>query len=316
MHNDAVETAPTWSSSPTADSITPYAETLIQEQHNQHTKYYVHKVSDKLWWLLRRVDEVGDDGLPVPKFKRVREIKMVGEHLTCTCCHYERNGIPCRHIIAVNGLPSPSDVAVRWHRKYGYYYGREGYEEVTTAYNNVILAAVPGPRLTKEAQDKAWAADDAIVEEMRAVLKADGPVLVGQWAGTKVSSVKTKPDDGVYVKSCELTTEGGFEQLVSLFDYGEQEKDVKNSDAYKECLPILTDICELVRGDDALEQEVVEAMHAVQTQMLKRKNEMLKKETKRPKSDGSSDGGEIVSTAIEGTTRAAMATRLKPGGGG
>ena len=237
---------------------------------------------------------------------------MVGEHLTCTCCHYERNGIPCRHIIAVNGLPSPSDVAVRWHRKYGYYYGREGYEEVTTAYSDVVLAAVPGPRVTKEARDKAWVADAAIVEEMRAILKADGPVLVGLWAGTKVSSVKAKPDDGIYVKSCELTTEGGIEQLMRLFEYGEQETDVKKSDAYKESMPILTDICELVRGDGALEQEVVEAMHKIQTQMLKRKNEVLKKETKRPKSHGSSDDGEIVSTAIEGTSRAAMATRLKP----
>ena len=52
------------------------------EQYNQHEKYYVHKVSDDLWWVFRRVDKVGVNGLPVPMFKRVREVKLVGEHLS------------------------------------------------------------------------------------------------------------------------------------------------------------------------------------------------------------------------------------------
>ena len=224
------------------------------EQYNQHEKYYVHKVSDDLWWVFRRVGKVVVNGLPVPMFKRVREVKLVGEHLSCTCCFYERNGVPCRHLIAVNGLPNPSDVAVRWHRKYGYYYARDGYDEVTKAFNVLMLAALPGPKLKPETRDKTWAIDDAVIEEMRAVVDADFPVLVGHWAGTEASSVKTKssPDDGVYVKSCELTTEEGFEKMVSLFDYGEREMDIKKCDVYKETLPILTDLCELVRGDEEL----------------------------------------------------------------
>lgn len=134
------------------------------EQYNQHEKYYVHKVSDDLWWVFRRVGKV-----------------------------------------VVNGLPNPSDVAVRWHRKYGYYYARDGYDEVTKAFNVLMLAALPGPKLKPETRDKTWAIDDAVIEEMRAVVDADFPVLVGHWAGTEASSVKTKssPDDGVYVKSCE-----------------------------------------------------------------------------------------------------------------
>ena len=72
----AVESTATWSRSPTAAAVTPYAETIIMEEYLQHGEYYVHKVSDRCWWVLRRrVDEVGDDGLPVPKFKRVREVK-------------------------------------------------------------------------------------------------------------------------------------------------------------------------------------------------------------------------------------------------
>ena len=43
--------------------------------------------------------------LPVPKFKRVRMVQLEGEHLTCSCCFYQRHGMPCRHIMAVNGLP-------------------------------------------------------------------------------------------------------------------------------------------------------------------------------------------------------------------
>lgn len=173
----AVETVATWSRSPTAAAITPYAETLVMEQHRQHGKYYVHKASDKCWWVLRRVDDVGDD---------------------------------C--------LPSPSDVAVRWHRKYSYFYGREGYDDVTKAYNIALLSAVPGPKLKAEARARVWAVDDAIVEEMTTVVQSPRPVLVGHWAGTEAAKVKRKegPTDGVYFKTYERHCRNGKERSQSV----------------------------------------------------------------------------------------------------
>lgn len=66
----------------------------------------------------------------IPRFERTRVVSLVhgseGKYyLTCTCCHYLRFGIACRHEFCVsNELPKSADVPIRWHQVYARNYDR------------------------------------------------------------------------------------------------------------------------------------------------------------------------------------------------
>ena len=310
-----LESAATWSRSPTAGRITPHAETLVMEEYLMSGEYHIHQVDEVTWWVLRKVGATVEDGVSVPRFKRVRELKLDNDgFLMCSCCYYERNGTPCRHQIAVNGLPEPSDVAVRWHRTYSYYYAREGYEDVTKAYNAALSIAVPGPKMKEEGRARTWEAGDAIIEEMRAVKEADGPVLVGTWAGTSAAKVATKEmhENGIYVKTYELSREGGFEQVVSLLqrDEGDQKTDAKRTDAYKDAHPILVDMCEIARNNSTAAKQLREGLGELHSKLLRTANQDLKI---RSSSDGNGGNG-LMSCGLDGLDQSSAAKRLKPGG--
>ena len=67
-----------------------------------------------------------DEGI-VPKFLRVRIVTKENDILKCSCCYYERYGIPCSHIYNVceqfvgYNKPSHHEVSVRWWSSYAMY---------------------------------------------------------------------------------------------------------------------------------------------------------------------------------------------------
>ena len=83
-------------------------------------------------------EKIGGFGVD-PRFRRVRTItrcRITGV-LTCSCCLFQRIGIPCRHIMKVladelgpgyRGI-SHHDVLVFWHKSY-YYFGMGDWTEM------------------------------------------------------------------------------------------------------------------------------------------------------------------------------------------
>ncbi len=59
-------------------------------------------------------NEHGGIQIDLPKFNRVRILKVVDGCIVCSCPYFMRYGMPCRHMIAVNkGNVSIADLHIR-----------------------------------------------------------------------------------------------------------------------------------------------------------------------------------------------------------
>jgi hypothetical protein len=61
----------------------------------------------------------------ISSFHRLRVVRYhQGGYLYCSCCHYERVGLPCAHILRVTDKLDISMCDVRWWKSYSYFHGR------------------------------------------------------------------------------------------------------------------------------------------------------------------------------------------------
>ena len=123
---DAIKTE-TWSSLKCSKHLLRRCSILLSDQWSLRSNYQNQRISLNEWKVLYKY--TGDEKYHtiVPVFKRLRTVKYSNHHLTCDCCHFERHGIPCRHIYNVLSSfddydePSHHDVAIRYWRKYLFY---------------------------------------------------------------------------------------------------------------------------------------------------------------------------------------------------
>ena len=316
-----LDTVPTWSKSPTAPQITAYGETILMEQYQERNNYYLHRQDENAWLLMRKQGKKKPSlsELSVTKFKRVRKVELIGEHLECSCRFYSRYGIPCRHILAINGLPSVEDIAVRWHRQYGYFYGRDGYEEVTELYNEAMNAAPKGPRIGVHAKAELPKVDEETLQEITNVMNSPVPALLPPWNAMSIDLATSteKGTDGE--RKYLISREGGMQTLVSICRDSKEEMQTKTKGSqYRINQPTFVDGCTYAEMCPEAARFWKEALKKASTDTLRIAQENGKKRKPESNSSSAKSGSTapfpMVSSMPEGSDKASMGTREMPAG--
>lgn len=163
-----------WSDLPTAGHLVTRAEALLHNEWDERHNYDLERHSSSLFMVRRKENtEEKRRNAVVPRFRRVREVQIVERDifgrkcdcLVCSCCLFERVGIPCRHIQCVLNLlldnfqgVSHHQVAVRWWSMYSHaaYKKKGGLSEkekklceTLEAVRGNDITAVPLPALNK-----------------------------------------------------------------------------------------------------------------------------------------------------------------------
>jgi hypothetical protein len=106
----------------TAPYLTNLGENLVRNQWKEHDKYFGARGSDSCIHVKRLAHHRSHKCGHIPKFIRVRVVKLADNGcLTCSCFYFERTGICCRHImyVLVQAIPSYTgvthkDISVVW----------------------------------------------------------------------------------------------------------------------------------------------------------------------------------------------------------
>lgn len=155
-----------WSVLPTSAHVTPYAEGLIHSIMDRDDMYEARYVGESsLCWDFEVTCKecvepfLGDDLVkdsPVPRFTRTRYVKIDRKGICkCSCCYYQRVGIPCPHIATVFRLLIPdwkgflhTDIALRWWSKFAYYgYQIPSHGHLTKLFHELRKNEKQGPTL-------------------------------------------------------------------------------------------------------------------------------------------------------------------------
>lgn len=99
-------------------------------------------------------DETKKDS-PIPRFHRIRRVTVGKDGICkCSCCYYERVGIPCPHIASVFSMLNPkwegflhTDLSVRWWSQYNFH----GYRMPSRGNPYQVV-----PRAKKERQGRSY----------------------------------------------------------------------------------------------------------------------------------------------------------------
>jgi hypothetical protein len=102
--NRSLQTKSLWSSLPTANHVTPYAESIIDGISKKGTSScYVCKQTGPVCWEVQYKElappvVLSPQKTPIPVFWRLRTVHLSEDgYLMCDCKHFERTGIPCAH---------------------------------------------------------------------------------------------------------------------------------------------------------------------------------------------------------------------------
>lgn len=149
-----------WSRLPTAQHLTETGEGLVVEQWNLRQRYISQRVDNHIWRVVAAPEPPSTPsavtGL-IPLFSRVREVYVSPDGiLFCSCHHFERIGIPCRHQMHIlcslldgySGI-THHDVSVRWWNtfmKYGFSTD-PGHHDINRLYRRLLDHDTKGPSL-------------------------------------------------------------------------------------------------------------------------------------------------------------------------
>jgi hypothetical protein len=154
---NAVSSKSLWSSLPTSQRLTHKGEGLVTQQWNMHNNYISQRVGEKHWLVTaKRAGNTVSSGL-VPHFARVRKVSIVDDGiLLCSCMHFERIGIPCRHQMHILRSLSEDysgvthhDVCVTWWQEFlAYGFSNDPKcREVSSLYKQLLFNDIKGPSL-------------------------------------------------------------------------------------------------------------------------------------------------------------------------
>jgi hypothetical protein len=167
-----------WSSIPSVtDKMVPYGAGLLETEWNRRNDCKSVQVSAMELRVVHDGPDEERDNVPnlpflssfVPRFRRVRTVRLLGVYLLCDCGHFERVGMPCRHLWHVLSkywnifCPVITDIHPMWHAAYkAYAFSRDAdgnklpASASVEAYAKTYDLEVVGPRapsLTPELQE-------------------------------------------------------------------------------------------------------------------------------------------------------------------
>jgi SWIM zinc finger len=153
-----------WTVLKIGNDLTDMGTFLLERQWEERLHYISFRVACNRFHVCidhyTELEDYQDDNLAlewVPKFRRVRVVDIdASSEGRCSCCYYERYGIPCRHLLNVfcklsesSYEPQLRDVAVRWYKTYNQFAFLTGEKRtaVSAELESLINRGGNGPKL-------------------------------------------------------------------------------------------------------------------------------------------------------------------------
>lgn len=326
LQNEAKSTilTPTWSKSNTAGKILPEGECLLQERSIDAESMLVHRKDEFTWLCMADSNRQKKTVSPITTYQRCYEVRYRDGCLVCTCKKYRRfGGMPCPEQVAIlkTGI-CLEQIGVRWHSQYGYRYGREGEEDVTSMYRQALNMDLPGPIV-----DLPSILDyprDAPEEVFNAVLNAPTPVVISSWRnevnnGSIDGNNNTNTAAAGAASVASVSVGGGLKQKVSLTQRNveiqmessdDEEKDHAAGaccDAYSSFMPIFESIVRAADSHPRVFEKAAEMLKNVRDVVLGEAQEALVGNNSKV---GSNTG--MASSNVSGMDRSKESKRKKP----
>lgn len=157
---NVLSTKALWSKLPTAQKLTHKGEGLVTAQWKLRNNYVCQRVGDTCWHVAHKSTENRNRPGLIPKFSRVRKVSLTADQfLLCSCLHFERVGIPCRHQMHVlvsqheeyAGV-THHDVSVTWWNEFARYAfsSERGCQDISSLYQKLLFNDVCGPSIPNE----------------------------------------------------------------------------------------------------------------------------------------------------------------------
>jgi MULE transposase domain len=158
----AVRSQPLWSKLPTSHQLTHKGEGLVTHQWKLRDGYLSQRVDESSWCVVakrtRYYTENAESPQLIPRFSRVRKVFITDDRiLLCSCKHFERIGIPCRHQMHVLSAISKDyagithhDVAVTWWKGFVKYAFNDVPGPAPSLYQKLLYADTRGPSVPLE----------------------------------------------------------------------------------------------------------------------------------------------------------------------
>ena len=154
---NAVSSKSLWSSLPTSQRLTHKGEGLVTQQWNLRSNYISQRVAEKHWLVSAKRDKNRVTSGLVPRFARVRKVSISDDRiLVCSCMHFERIGIPCRHQMHILSSLSNDylgithhDVCVTWWQEFlAYGFSNDPKcHNISSLYKQLLFNDIRGPSI-------------------------------------------------------------------------------------------------------------------------------------------------------------------------
>ena len=149
-----------WSTLRCADKLISRGVGLLEHQWDRRKCYVSVKIDRNKWFVLRNTPV---EPSIIPLFLRTYVVTTRSGVLYCSCKHFERHGIPCRHQLCVLSTmpkyvePSHHDVAISWWCDYQYegLSSEGGEEELSECFVYLEKHDVRGPQFDESLLEEA-----------------------------------------------------------------------------------------------------------------------------------------------------------------
>ena len=146
-----------WSKLPTSQKLTHKGEGLVIAQWKLRNGYISQRVGENYWLVAGKRNNMNRTLGLIPCFSRVRKVTIIGNGiLLCSCMHFERIGIPCRHQMHVlcslqaqyAGI-THHDVSVMWWNEFvKYAFSPDpNCQTISSLYHELLFNDISGPSI-------------------------------------------------------------------------------------------------------------------------------------------------------------------------
>ena len=270
-----------WTYSKTSSWLTSTAESILQQQMAASMNLLVCRDSETTYRVIMDPAKRSAQSALLPVFRRVRVVTAVTPNtgdpfFMCSCCYFERFGIPCRHTLAVmtKGTSIPLEKVIS-HRDlsvlhWTVYHYMAVSEETDLSEALVALAEndIPGPKIPvpfdppEIVQSQNLSSDfkfprypdncinyeyDQVASALRAIQSNAhhlSQVVYTQDSDTSDLEAEDNQLPAEEETEVEQSTFAQFEQV-----HEEELIDVKERSAYHACNPVFRELMEVIDGD-------------------------------------------------------------------
>ena len=119
------QSTPLWLPLKCAPDLVTRGYQLLFEQWKSSSRYMNCKNSSNTWLVKRLpLEQVSYTCKLIPSFININQVHVQNEVMFCSCCFFERFGLPCRHMLHVlrsfpeYSEPSKIDISIHWWKSY------------------------------------------------------------------------------------------------------------------------------------------------------------------------------------------------------